>query len=269
MLGNRYNQTMNDLYTGNPAVRDEANDKLKSSKNLSREVAVEEVLAEMAEKPTNTAAERSALQRVFDYIKTFLNKMFRGQVISDDSVRQIVANANRYVVEGTRPEEYQNVGVYTNAEGKSLFRTKKEPTAYGASFIAKEQNAKDKFLGNVMGLSGRVQFVDKDAALSAAFKKGKEANVIDSLEAENAEYFLRFGQNRSQLAGQALTNGNIRIRAGEGGGYIYESVKGPNMIDVAEALEKGKFASDTEAEAILTAYIAGLRADAVGWDKLN
>lgn len=269
MLGNRYNQTMNDLYSGNAAVRDAADEKLKNSKNLSREVAVEEVLAEMAEKPTNTAAERSALQRVFDFIKTFFNRMFRGQVINDDAVRQIVANANRYVVEGTRPEEYQNVGVYTSAKGESLFRTKKEPTAYGASFIAKEQNAKDKMLGNIMGLTGRVQFVDRFAALSEALKKGMDANVIDSLEAQNAEYFLRYGQNRSQLAGQALTNGNIQIREGKGGGYIYESVKGPNMMDVAEALEKGKFASDTEAEAILTAYIAGQRADVVGWDKLN
>jgi hypothetical protein len=173
MLGNRYNQTMNDLYSGNAAVRDAADEKLKNSKNLSREVAVEEVLAEMAEKPTNTAAERSVLQRVFDYIKTFLNKMFRGQVISDDAVRQIVANANRYVVEGTRPEEYQNVGVYTSAKGESLFRTKKEPTAYGSSFIAKEQNAKDKMLGSIMGLTGRVQFVDRFAALSEALKKGK------------------------------------------------------------------------------------------------
>ena len=269
MMGDSYVQTMNDLYSGNAAVRDAANAKLKKSKNLSQNVAVEEVLAEMAETPTPNAAERSALRKVFDAIKTFFNKMFRGQVIGDDAVRQIVANANRYVVEGTRPQEYQNVGVYKTPEGESLFRTKKEPTAYGASFIAKETGIIDKLKGNFLGLAGRVQLVDKDAALSEAMKKGVEKKAISNLEAQNAEYFLRFGQNTSQLAGQALTNGSIRIREGEGGGYIYESVKGPNMMDVAQALEKGKFSNDTEAEAILTAYVTGLRADAVGWEKLN
>jgi hypothetical protein len=269
MMGDRYAKTMDDLYNGNAAVRDAANAKLKKSKNLSQNVAVEEVLAEMAETPTPNAAERSALRKIFDAIKTFFNKLLRGQVISDEAVRQIVANANRYVVEGTRPQEYQNVGVYKSPEGESLFRTRTEPTSLGSSFIAQETSAKDKFLGNVIGITGRVQFVDKDAALSAALKKGVDAKVLNSLEAQNAEYFLRFGQNTSQLAGQALTNGNIQIRQGKGGGYIYESVKGANMMDAAQALEKGKFRNDTEAEAILTAYVAGLRADVVGWDKLN
>jgi hypothetical protein len=149
------------------------------------------------------------------------------------------------------------------------FRTKQEPTQYGASFIAKEKSLKDQFLGNVLGLTGRVQFIDKDAALSEAFKRGVADNVITSLEAQNAEFYLRFGQQRSQYAGQALTNGKLILRKGEGGGYVYDSVKGANMLEVAEALHKGKFANDTEAEAILTAYVAGERAKVKGWQKLN
>jgi hypothetical protein len=165
--------------------------------------------------------------------------------------------------------ENKTIGAYRSADGEMAFRTKKEPTQYGASFIAKEASIKDKFLGNVMGLAGRVQFVDKDAALSEAFKRGVANNAITSLEAQNAEFFLRFGQNRSQLAGQALLNGKLIVRKGEGGGYVYDSVKGPNMLDAAEALHKGKFANDSEAEAILTAYVAGERAKVKGWQKLN
>jgi hypothetical protein len=165
--------------------------------------------------------------------------------------------------------ETKTIGAYRAADGQIAFRTKKEPTQYGASFIAKEPSIKDKLLGNIMGLTGRVQFVDKDAALSEAFKRGVANNVITSLEAQNAEFYLRFGQQRSQYAGQALTNGKLILRKGEGGGYVYDSVKGANMVEVAEALHKGKFANDSEAEAILTAYVAGERAKVKGWQKLN
>lgn len=165
--------------------------------------------------------------------------------------------------------ENKTIGAYRAADGEMAFRTKKEPTQYGASFIAKEPTLKDQLLGNIMGLTGRVQFVDKDAALSEAFKRGVANNVITSLEAQNAEFYLRFGQQRSQYAGQALTNGKLILRKGEGGGYVYDSVKGANMVEVAEALHKGKFANDTEAEAILTAYVAGERAKVKGWQKLN
>ena len=165
--------------------------------------------------------------------------------------------------------ENKTIGTYRAADGQIAFRTKKEPTQYGASFIAKEPSIKDQLLGNIMGLTGRVQFVDKDAALSEAFKRGVANNVITSLEAQNAEFYLRFGQQRSQYAGQALTNGKLILRKGEGGGYVYDSVKGANMVEVAEALHKGKFANDSEAEAILTAYVAGERAKVKGWQKLN
>ena len=165
--------------------------------------------------------------------------------------------------------ETKTIGAYRAADGEMAFRTKKEPTQYGASFIAKEPSIKDQLLGNIMGLTGRVQFVDKDAALSEAFKRGVANNVITSLEAQNAEFYLRFGQQRSQYAGQALTNGKLVLRKGEGGGYVYDSVKGANMVEVAEALHKGKFANDSEAEAILTAYVAGERAKVKGWQKLN
>ena len=165
--------------------------------------------------------------------------------------------------------ENKTIGKYKDVNGQIAFRTKKEPTQYGASFIAKEPSIKDQLLGNIMGLTGRVQFIDKDAALSEVFKKGVANNVITSLEAQNAEFYLRFGQQRSQYAGQALTNGKLILRKGEGGGYVYDSVKGANMVEVAEALHKGKFANDTEAEAILTAYVAGERAKVKGWQKLN
>jgi len=103
-------------------------------------------------------------------------------------------------------------------------------------------------------------------------KTFSDKGIISSAEALNGEFLLRFGQNVSQYAGQFLTHGAVKYQTVTKNGVtekIFMSDKGPNMTDVAEALHKGKFDNDTEAEAFLTAYIAGQRADAVGWEKLN
>jgi hypothetical protein len=163
----------------------------------------------------------------------------------------------------------KQLGPYRAADGQIAFRTKKEPSS---SIFARESGVVDKFLGNVMGLAGRVQFVDKYAALSEALKKGQTAGQIASQEALNAEYLLRFGEQRSMYANQFLTNGRVslvRTDTPNGTAYTYESKKGPNMVDVAAVLSKGDFESDTKAEEVLTVYEAGKRANQVGWEKLN
>jgi hypothetical protein len=163
----------------------------------------------------------------------------------------------------------KNVGVQTDTKGNSVFRSKQEP---GSAIFAREKGVVDTFLGNVMGLAGRVQFVDRFAALSEALKKGKTAGQITSQEAMNAEYLLRFGEQRSMYAGQFMTNGRVSLVktvTPEGTAYTYESKKGVSLLDAAEALSKGKFENDTKAEDVLTIYEAGARANQVGWDKLN
>jgi len=163
----------------------------------------------------------------------------------------------------------KNVGVQTDEKGNLFFRTKQEP---GSAIFARQKGVVDTFLGNVMGLAGRVQYIDKFAALSEALKKGQTAGQISSQEALNAEWLLRFGEQRSMYAGQFLTNGRVslvRTQTPEGTAYTYESKKGVSMMDVAEALSKGKFENDTKAEDALTIYEAGARANQVGWDKLN
>jgi hypothetical protein len=140
------------------------------------------------------------------------------------------------------------------------------------SIVGREPGIVDKFLGNVMGLAGRVQFIDQHAALSEALKKGREAGQISSLEATNAEFLLRFGQQRSQYAGQFLTNGPVRAEhTKKNGGVetVYRSTKGTSMVDVAQALNKAKLGDAVEQENMFTVYLAGDRAKQVGWDKLN
>ena len=166
--------------------------------------------------------------------------------------------------------ENKTIGPYRAADGETAFRLKRDPQPYKS--VGKEPSVVDTFLGNVMGLAGRVQFVDQYAALESALKKGLSAGQISSLEATNANYLLRFGQQRSQFAGQFLTNGPVKLEVTKkpnGVESLYRSTKGVSMTDIAKKLNEAGIGNDTEQEAMFTLYVAGKRANQVGWNKLN
>ena len=166
----------------------------------------------------------------------------------------------------------KRIGAYRSADGQIVFRQYREDVNIAKSFVAEKPRLRDVLLGNIFGLSGRVQFVDKDAALSEAFKRGLAKGQITALEAQNAEFSLRFGQQVSQYAAQFLTNGPVqRIANKVAGGmeYIYRSKPGATLMGAAEALNESGIKNSTEAEAMFTAYVAGLRAEVKGWEKLN
>jgi hypothetical protein len=166
----------------------------------------------------------------------------------------------------------RKIGPYRAADGQIALRTRKEPVTIGSSLTATQGSVKDRLLGNFMGLTGRVQFVDQHAALSEALKQGLTKGQITSLEAGNAEYSLRFGQQNSQYAGQFLTNGAVELVANktpQGVEYVYKSKPGVNMMDVAKAFAEAKVGNDAQTEAMATLYLAGKRAKQVGWEKLN
>jgi hypothetical protein len=166
----------------------------------------------------------------------------------------------------------KKIGAYRAADGQIAFRTRKEPVTIGSSLTATQGSVKDRLLGNFLGLTGRVQLVDQHAALSEALKQGLTKGQITSLEAGNAEYSLRFGQQNSQYAGQFLTNGAVELVANktpQGVEYVYKSKPGVNMMDVAKAFAEAKVGNDAQTEAMATLYLAGKRAKQVGWEKLN
>jgi len=166
----------------------------------------------------------------------------------------------------------KKIGVYKSADGQIAFRQRRQDVDIARSFVAEKPSLRDTLFGNFLGLGGRVQYVDEYAAVSKALKTGSEKGIVGSIDAANAEYALRFGKQISQFAGQFLTNGPVqRIPDPKGpkGAYIYKSSPGPTMLGVAEALGKADIKNDTQAEAMLTAYVAGLRAQVVGWEKLH
>jgi hypothetical protein len=126
VLGTSYGSVMDKLYAGNKAVREAASEKMVGQYPLDQRTAVEEVLAEMAETGPAAPLERGALRRIYDTIKTWVRETFDMPVsVSDDAVRQIVANARRFVTNGN----IQGTTTPLANTGAVLYATKKTAPA--------------------------------------------------------------------------------------------------------------------------------------------
>jgi len=178
------------------------------------------------------------------------------------------------------------------AKANDVLYRERKPTK---SVVAQRTSAVDDLMSLVTGLTGassreatlagikdktdtralklRLRVFDQYAPLVAAVTKGVDAKVIDALRAQNLMYFLRFGQQRSDIAGQTITSGPPRVRSEKtknGVEYFYENeAGGPTLVGMAQALEKAKGYKEQERENAFTVYLAGKRAEQVGWNKLR
>jgi hypothetical protein len=232
--------------------------------------AMREIIAYTAQQRITENFKQKAgrwLQELVGMVRSALRQMgFKNMAeMSTSDVFYAIKQANKAFNERT-------VGPYRAADGVMAFRTKSESSRYGQSFVGSQKGFVDKLRGNMLGLSGRVQFVDQYAALDAAIKKGLAAGVVTDLEAEQAGYYLRFGQQANAFSTQALTNGPLSLvkqMTKRGMEFVYKSTPGANMVKVAQALEKSGIKNSTELEHMFTVYTAGKRAKQVGWNKLN
>lgn len=100
ILGKDHTTVMRSIYEGNAYVRKMA-DQMVQKEGLSVEMATEEVLADIAEIGGDlTADQKSALQKIIQAIRVWLRETFGVKFVSDAEVKQIIAKARRYVVEG-------------------------------------------------------------------------------------------------------------------------------------------------------------------------
>jgi hypothetical protein len=123
ILGNTYENMMNTIYTGNAEVRKAAD--VKMAEGLDKFTAVEEVLAEMAER----GVYNNAIQRVFNAIRQFFKRIggIDPSKISDAEVRELLANASRFVIGGG--EKTAGTAAF---KGKALFSLTPEGEAAAA-----------------------------------------------------------------------------------------------------------------------------------------
>lgn len=164
-----------------------------------------------------------------------------------------------------------STGAYRDPNGGLLFRSGAKSTAKH-SITAKPSTLKDKIKANFFGLGARQQFVDSYASIDSAIRAGMDKNMLTSMEGEQAMYYLRFTEQRSQYVGQFVTNGPVSLESQKtprGTEYVFKSKKGPNLMKVAELAGKSGLGNEATIEDYLTSYLVGQRANAVGWSKLG
>ena len=269
MLGGTYTKTMNSLYDGNDTVRREADSKMDANKNLSREVAVEEVLADMAETGAEpTADSRSALRRLFETIKQWFSNTFGSKGITDNDVRQIVANARKYVQEGVGAQGGEA------ATGKATYRTAKAPgfedaLATSDDLIAQPKSIVQQIQSN-LGLAGRTQWLDRLAPIEKIARE-----MADPFKGTRMMYYLRMADQKMSFVQQSVARGVPQLvdhkRADGQVEKLIESVEGPNLAGVVETLKGAPGMNAEAANRLFTLYLANKRAENlnVGYDKLN
>lgn len=239
VLGDKYNKVMDALFKGNSLVQSRAKEKMGGKYPLDQRTAVEEVLAEMAETLPEAPLARGALRRIYDAVKGFFQdtfpRVFGTRQISDDAVRQIVANARIYVKKGGKEGSGKNLA----GTGAVLYTTKKAApvaaTAPGTSGPTIEERAKQlmppptgikaaitgatnnalQAMGPMQGIDVvtklRTQVVDKYAAVAHRLADLYDGAVRDAAGKVNATVIARQAEDAAKMLPMFFEEGGIRI----------------------------------------------------------
>jgi hypothetical protein len=235
----------------------------------SRYVGMQEMLAYVEEQRV-TEDFLAKAKRFLKEIVGAVRKAFRdiGLIntaeLSTSDMYKLLRDARKQFNEGS-------TGAYRDPNGGLLFRSGAKSTAKH-SITAKPSTLKDKIKANFFGLGARQQFVDSYASIDSAIRAGMDKNMLTSMEGEQAMYYLRFTEQRSQYVGQFVTNGPVSLESQKtprGTEYVFKSKKGPTLMKVAELAGKSGLGNEATIEDYLTSYLVGQRANAVGWSKLG
>ena len=262
LLGDKYTGTMNSLYRGNPEVRKQADAKLKEDKNLSREVAVEEVLAEMAEDPNPTPAEKSALRQIYERLRAWLRSVINLPNITDAEVQQLVANARRFVIEGGVAGEGQA------PSGEATYRTKAAAEPDNAlielsrQITTQPKTFKEK-LGSNLALQAEMNAVDMRAGLRDTLKFGDDKLFTQAM------YHVRKAEQKMAQMFTVMNSGPLVAYKDSKGFVGYRSSNENSARDVFDAISDIPVSDPQLKTNIAQAYMVAQRAANKGLSKLD
>ena len=267
LLGDKYTGTMNSLYRGNPEVRKQADAKQKADKSLSREVAVEEVLAEMAEDPNPTPAEKSALRQIYERLRAWLRSVIGLPNITDAEVQQLVANARRFVIEGGV------AGAGQAPVGEATYRTKAQYgqddalTSLSKQIIAQPKSFSER-LGRNMALETEMNLVDMRAGLREALKAGAK-EMGDTKNFVQAMYSVTKSDQKMAVVSSTLMEGPMELYTDAKGFHGIRSTGGNSAKDVFDAIGRIPGGNARGRVDLATTYMIAQRAANKGLSKLD
>jgi hypothetical protein len=220
MLGSTYPKIMNYIYNGNADVKRAANSKMDGNKNLSREVAVEEVLAEIAEQgPQASKGFVAALRQVVYAIKQMLAKLGIFKV-SDNEVNQIVANARRYVQEGVGGKGGEATVNGANYRTKADYKSDDALSKLARDTVAQDKTYKER-AGSHIGLQIEMAAADMRAGVIKALNNAVEdPKTMGSTKLFRQAIFSITAADQAMSTTQmSLTTGPPKMRKDEKGYY--------------------------------------------------
>jgi len=261
LLGGDYTRTMDNLYAGNPDVRKQADAKLAKEPTLTQQVAVEEVLADMAETGGVTPAEKGALRRIYETLKAWFRKTFGLPNVSDAEVQQLVANARKQVIEGGEKAKGTAPG------GEILRRTKQTEPANALEALARDITTQPKTfkekLGSNLALQAEMNAADMRAGLRETLRFGDD-NLFTQ-----AMYHVRKAEQKMAQMFTVMNSGPLVSYKDEKGLVGYRSSNQNSARDVFDAIADIPVDDPQLKTNIAQAYLVAIRANNKGLSKLD
>ena len=272
VLGDTYASTMQNIYNGNESVRTAADGKIDANPALTREVAVEEVLADMAETgPYANSPNANALRRIYSAIKQwFLDKLGIANV-SDSEVKQLVADARRFVKtgKGARGGDVDTSGALYRARAEYKGEEFDNVRNTMRTVVAQDKSWWDTIKANTSGLAFETQLVDRFAGFE------RLAKYMEPLKGTQMLYYLRSYDQRMNIVSKSVSDGAPAIKEViRDDGRVERLVETTGSASIAGVVNKLKdakqYIGNGEAvNQVFTTYMAAIRAKNKGIETLN
>lgn len=239
--------------------------------------ALREVVAYTMEKRVDQdflAKAKRWLQEMVGAVRAALRKMGMAIDLSTSDLFYLMKQANDAFSEGKPVAYKKNDGTVDFALTKPKFNAGFEDVAkIAAKVVGSQEGMWDGIKANTTGLTARVQFVDRFAALEALTKQGVVKGIIDSLKAFDIMYFARMADQRHAFVAEIASNGTLKMKVNKRADgqveRLIQSERGANLKDVSIALKDAAVGDAKATGDLFTLYLAAERAEAVGIDKLN
>lgn len=244
--------------------------------NQVRLAMVREMIAHASE---GRPVPQSALEAMKDFwrqIVTSVRNFFSG-IGMNDIVKQDNRAIQKLIKDAYKAYASQRIGAQYASNGDVVFKRKAlsgeaswdEANALRDVLLGGEKKLKDRISAKNWGLQWATEYVDRLAPVEKISSRMEDANAATQMM-----YDLRMHDQRMSFTSAVASTGRLvrkqRVDENTNAKYwTYDVEDDANLKQIAQILGKASFGNASQNEDYFTMYMAGLRAEQVGFDKLN